>query len=346
MKSLTAATLALIAGLIALAPAPSVAQDACSIYRVKRGDSLNDIAQAAYGDQNYTAIWRENRAEIGRNPNVIAIGTVLRLPCVDGSMPDEAKTDDEPVTFSLVTANGYLPYTDESLSGRGMLVRLVETALLRAAPSKRAEVVFVNDWAAHLDALLPRQAFDASFPWTRPGCESQGMLTATELYACQNYAYSDPLYEVVEGFFAMKGTGFDTTMTHAGLAGSRLCRPEGYPTGYLEEAGLMPPKVTLVTPEGAHACFQALAAGQVDVVALDTRAGERVKDDLGLSFDIIENPHLYTIQPLQVALHSDNPNTEELLGDLNAGLKIMLESGEWASIVSEGLREHTAALVN
>lgn len=345
MNRLRAALLALIAAL-ALAPAPAAAQEACSLYRVKRGDSLNDIAVAAYGEKNYRAIWQENRAEIGRNPNVISIGTVLRLPCLDGTMPDETPAQDGPVSFSLVTANGYLPYTDESLTGRGMLVRLVETALLRAAPEKPAEVVFVNDWAAHLDALLPRQAFDASFPWTRPGCESQGMLTSQELYACQNYAYSDPLYEVVEGFFSMAGTGFDSVLTHAGLAGTRLCRPEGYPTGFLEEAGLMPPAVTLVTPEGPHACFEALAAGQVDVVALDTRAGERVKDDLGLTFDIVENPHLYTIQPLQVALHSDNPKTDALLADINAGLKIMLESGEWASIVSEGLREHTAALVN
>lgn len=345
MKILAAVTLTLLAG-IAFAPAPAAAQDACSLYRVKRGDTLREITQAAYGNDNFRAIWRENRAEIGRNPNIISIGTVLRLPCLDGSSPEEAKAPEGPVSFSLVTANGYLPYTDESLEGRGMLVRLVETALLRAAPEKPAEVIFVNDWAAHLDALLPRQVFDASFPWTRPGCETQGMLTSQELYACQNYAYSNPLYEVVEGYFAMAGSGFETVIDVAAFQGTRICRPEGYPTGHLEEAGLMPPKVTLVTPTGAHACFNALAAGEVDLVALDTRAGERVKDDLGLGFDIVENPHLFTIQPLQVALHTGNPNSEVLLADLNAGLEIMLKSGEWAAIVSEGLREHTAAMVN
>lgn len=345
MNSLKAAFVALLAALV-FAPAPAAAQDACSFYRVKQGDTLREISEAAYGNDNFRRIWRENRAEIGRNPNIIRIGTVLRLPCEDGSSPEEAAAPEGPVSFSLVTANGYLPYTDESLGGRGMLVRLVETALLRAAPQKPAEVVFVNDWAAHLDALLPRQAFDASFPWTRPGCESQGMLTAQELYACQNYAYSTPLYEVVEGYFAMAGSVYASVIEPAGLQGARICRPEGYPTGHLEEAGLMPPNTTLVTPTGAHACFEALSAGQVDVVALDTRAGERVKDDLGLGFDIVENPHVYTIQPLQVAVHTGNPKSEELLEDLNAGLRIMLESGEWASIVSEGLREHTAALVN
>jgi len=345
MKALAAVTLTLL-GAIALSPSAADAQEACSLYRVDRGDSLRDIARAAYGNDNFRPIWRANRAEIGRNPNVIEIGMVLRLPCPDGSLPEEVAQPQGPVSFSLITANGYLPYTDESLEGRGMLVRLVETALVRAAPERPAEVIFVNDWAAHLDALLPRQAFDASFPWTRPGCESQGMLTPQELYACQNYVYSDPLYEIVEGFFSMRGLGYETVVEMADFEGARICRPEGYPTGHLEEAGLMPPATTLVQPTGAHACFELLRDGAVDLVALDTRAGERVKDDLGLGHDIVENPHLYVIQPLQVALHSGNPKSQDLLDDLNTGLAIMLRSGEWAAIVSEGLREHTAALVN
>ncbi len=58
--------------------------------------------------------------------------------------------------------------------------------------------------------------------------------------------------------------------------------------------------------------------------------------DLNLSFEVTENPHLYTIQPLQVALSRANPESAELLDTLNRGLALMLESGEWASIVSQG----------
>ena len=86
--------------------------------------------------------------------------------------------------------------------------------------------------------------------------------------------------------------------------------------------------------------------GKADLVALDTRAGERVLQDLGLSFKVAENPHLFSIQPLRVALHKSNPKSEELISVLNAGLKIMLESGEWSSIVTEGLQEQVGALVN
>ncbi len=341
---------ALLATLVVATPARVEAQSACEYYRVQRGDSLRDIAIAAYGSDNYRRIWRENRAEIGRNPNLIEVGMVLRVPCADGSFPtangaEQAATNTgEAITF--VTANGYLPYTDESLDKRGLVTDLVGQAMLRAEPEQPIEIVFVNDWASHLETLLPRQAFDASFPWTRPGCETQGELTTTELYACQNYLYSDPLYEIVEGFFARNGDTYGTILDFAGLKGATVCRPEGYPTSHLEENGLMPPDVTLVQPTRAHDCFALLKAGQVNVVALDTRAGERVLKDLGMEHNIAENPHLFVIQPLQVAVHRENPKGTEIIDDLNRGLSTMMQSGEWAAIVQNGLKKQAEALMN
>lgn len=342
-------TMALLAALSALlsAPAPAEAQAACELYRVQRGESLAEIATRVYGDPDYGQIWRENRAEIGRNPDIVRVGTVLRLPCPEGSPPQSAPAaPGAGGDVSFVTANGYLPYTDESLFQSGLVTQLVRQAMLRGAPEKSVEIVFVNDWAAHLETLLPRMAFDGSFPWTRPDCGEGAARTTAEDYACLNYVYSDPLYEIVEGFFSRPGLGFETLVNFDGMKGATLCRPEGYPTGHLGDAGLMPPDVVLVTPATPHACFERLLTGSVDVVALDTRSGERAMSDLGLTFEIAENPHLYSIQPLQVALHKDNPRSAELIADINRGLADMLATGEWASIVSEGLREHAGALVN
>ena len=345
---------ALLTSMIVITPDRADAQTACEFYRVKKGDTLREIARAAYGTDQYRPIWRENRAEIGRNPNVIEVGMVLRLPCVDGSFPSQAgsaATQATPEasakeTISFVTANGYLPYTDESLHQRGLVTHIVSQAMMRADPEQAIEIVFVNDWASHLEALLPRQAFDAGFPWTRPGCETQGELTSVELYACQNYLYSDPLYEIVEGFYARPGEGLDIALDFAGLRGTRICRPEGYTTSHLEESGLMPPDVTLLQPTTAHDCFSLLRTGKVDLVALDTRAADTVMRDLGITYDIASNPHLFVIQPLQVAVHRDNPGSEELIADLNRGLRNMLETGEWAAIVSEGLQKQAEALMN
>ena len=345
MQRLAAALAVIIAALLTV-PVPADAQEACEYYRVKRGDTLRQITMAAYGHDQFRMIYRENRAEIGRNPNLITVGLVLRLPCLDGSMPEiaalSAPANGDAISF--VTANGYLPYTDESLGNRGIFTHLVTNAMVRAAPETPFEIVFVNDWSAHLETLLPRQAFDASFPWTRPGCETQGTLTTIELYACQNFVYSEPFYEIVDGFFALPGSGFENVADFRRLKGTTICRPEGYPTGHLEENGLMPPEANLVRPLSTYACFDLLMSGKADVVAMDTRTGERVLSDMGLSFQVAENLHLFSIQPLRIALHKSNPKSADLIKDLNAGLKIMHETGEWASIVSEGLKQQ--ALMN
>lgn len=349
MKQLAMAVLAL-AFALTMASERATAQEACEYYRVKKGDSLREITQAAYGDKEFRRIYSANAAEIGRNPNIIPVGIVLRLPCLDGSMPGDKKTAEVTApkdgAISFVTANGYLPYTDESLSNRGLFTHLVQNAMVRANPEMAVEVTFVNDWAAHLETLLPRQAFDASFPWTRPGCETQGKLTTVELYACQNFVYSDPFYEVVDGFISRADSPLSKMVDAAGLEGTTICRPEGYPTGHLDELGLMPPEVTLVRPTSAYACFEQLMAGKVDLVALDTRAAERVVMDMGLDHQVAENPYLYGIEPLRVALHKSNPQSPQIIEALNTGLGIMLQSGEWAAIVSEGLKEQPTALVN
>ena len=343
MRKICAITLIAVFGLL-LAPTGATAQDACEYYRIKRGDSLRDISMVVYGSRdNFRMIYDENRAEIGRNPNRIYPGTVLRIPCADGSFPkpdalaDETSAGTSGATTSFVTANGYLPYTDEGLRHRGFMTHLVNNAMLRAAPERNVEVIFVNDWSAHLDHLLPRQAFDASFPWTAPDCANEGNLNRSEQMACENFVYSNPFYEIVEGFFAKNGSGYEAAMSVSQFAGAKICRPEGYPTGHLLDLGLTPANFTLVQPATVHECFEELMFGRVDMVSLDTRSGERVMQDLGIRFDVTENPHVFSLQSLRVAAHKENPGTRELIETLNTGLEIMITSGEWNQIVTEGL---------
>ena len=59
--------------------------------------------------------------------------------------------------------------------------------------------------------------------------------------------------------------------------------------------------------------------------------------DLGIRFDVTENPHVFSLQSLRVAAHKENPGTRELIETLNTGLEIMITSGEWNQIVTEGL---------
>ena len=343
MKKLTTTSLVTLIGIVVSA-SPGLAQSACDVYRVKSGDTLREIAATAYGNDDFRPIFKNNKEAIGRNPNVIEIGIVLRLPCPDGTMPDSEpavvikEVAEDSTVISFVTANGYLPYTDESLPDQGLFTALVERAMLRANPEQTYTVTFVNDWAAHLEALLPSMAFDASFPWTRPGCETQKGLTAIEFYSCHNYVYSNPFYEIVDGFFTLSGGRYDDVIHYTDLAGARLCRPEGYSTSHLAEANLLPPVITLSQPDSAADCFDLLMEGVVDVVALDTRAASHVIGALGLIGQVSENAVLSSIVPLQVAVHAENPNADELIADLNSGLILMQESGEWRDMISDALQ--------
>lgn len=296
------------------------AQTACERYRVQQGDTLRKIAERAYGTDDYRRIYRENRRTIGRNPNVISVGEVLRLPCPPGQARPVAAEPAASAPLVLATADGYLPYTDESLPSGGLFTRLVETAMQRAAPDTPVKIVFVNDWDAHVELLLPRQAVDASFPW--PPCSD-----------CKDLVASDPFYEIVDGFFTKAGSPLGEVVALGGLDGTTICRPAGYPAEHLTGV-----EATLVHANGPHACFAQLDEGMVDVVAIDTRTGDRVIADLGLADRVAENPYLTEIAPLHVVVHRSHPKADEVIDTLNRGLQIMMDSGEWASIVSDGLR--------
>ena len=344
-----------------VATASAQAQSACEVYHVKRGDTLRSIAIQAYGHDDFQEIHEENRAAIGANPDLIVVGAALRLPCHEGDNPkpedtnaaevaddvivietvDETGADEVVVNvnkvINFVTANDYPPYTDESLPGQGIITTLVKRAMLRGEPEQHFTVVFVNDWAAHLEVLLPSMTFDASFPWVRPNCETRQDLTPLEFNSCQQYIYSEPLYEIVDGFFSRSGSGYDTITHYVEFEGISLCRPEGYSTSHLTELGLMPPAINLVQPASANQCFDLLMSGDVEAVSLDTRTGARILEERGLTDLVSENPALSTVLPLKVAVHSENPVAEELIETLNRGLREIVASGEWHAMISEAL---------
>ncbi len=68
--------------LAAVAGAAS-AQEACSTYEIQRGDSLRELTIEVYSTEDFRIIYDANRDVIGKNPNVIRVGDVLTLPCLE-----------------------------------------------------------------------------------------------------------------------------------------------------------------------------------------------------------------------------------------------------------------------
>ena len=402
----------------AAATGAASAQEACSTYEIQRGDSLRELAIAVYSTEDFRIIFDANRDVIGSNPNIIRVGDVLTLPCLDEAgrapqLPDteagriaaemaselvkaaeeraenaiaeaearvaqaeaEAKKASEDAVIAaraaakdeieaaraegaalirnaddgerpeirdrqllLITGGNYAPFTDENLPRRGLYTDLVETALLRAAPEQGYKIQFVNDWSAHLDLLMPTLAFDATFPWSRPDCDAAATLSEVDRNRCETYNFSNPFYEVVDTFFAREGSEYVDTLTYSDFAGATICRPEGWSLSHMDAVSLYEPVITLVRPVSPDDCFHAVMDGTADIVAIEAHLAVETISRLGYDFDIIENPHLAAIKPLNIMTHKDNPDGEAILETLNAGLAIMQQSGEWSDIVTTILR--------
>jgi polar amino acid transport system substrate-binding protein len=337
----------------------ALAQEACTTYKVRAGDNLRYIARTAYGDADlYRVIYDANVATIGQKADLIEIGTELALPCdpnapaaepetatLVAATPEPAPTETAATTpaaptirpVGFVTGNGYAPFADETLPGGGMMTQLVEMAVFRADPGIPYNLTFINDWQAHLDALLPSGAYDLSFPWIRPNCEAPETLSPGDQTRCNDFVFSGPFYEIVDGFFAMRDSGLGAATKYADFEGKRICRPEGFTTGVLDAAGLTAATITLTRPVAATDCFRALAAGEVDLVSIDAEVGDSALAELGLTAKVEQNPHLMTLQSLHVVAHKSNQRAVDMIGQLDAGLIEMYESGEWYDIVSTAL---------
>lgn len=356
-KKLILSTFAAAAALtLAGAPEQAAAQEACSVYTVRTGDSLGSIAQAAYGTFDYQQIFNANRNQIA-NPNAIEVGITLQLPCEDGSLPGAASATDiiaaetaraaasartsnafEP-PIKIVSANGWAPFVGEEFEGGGMLVRLATTALNRGGNSREFNVNFVDDWGAHLSTLLPLGAFDVSIAWYLPDCSKIDLLSDAMRARCTELDGSLPIYETVVGFFTMPGNQYEGVRSYGDFAGARICRPEGWFTFDLEEQGLIEPVVSMVVPNSVNDCFEMMQAGEVDVVPLEIESVAAAARDLGIENDIVQNPYLTNLLEMSFVTHKTNPRGRVYIAMLNRGLTEMRESGEWYAIISDSLAE-------
>jgi polar amino acid transport system substrate-binding protein len=350
------------------------AQSACESYEVKLGDTLSSIARSTYQNHKmYRQIYRENIATIGPNINLIEVGMPLNLPCLPGTeqeaevvvptplvtpieKPEEteptaepkqeavvamAPSENEPVVLvpaskaiSMVTGNNYAPFTDETLPGGGIFTQLVEKSIYRSDPERHYNLTFINDWQAHLDALLPSGAYDLSFPWSRPNCEEPNTLASSDLNRCENFVFSKPLYEIVDGFFVMADGGLHDATAYTEFSKKRICRPEGYTMEALNKVGLTSSEVDVIQPTTPEECFTALTQGTVDIVALDADVATALINKSGFENKVVQNPHLTTVKTLHIIAYKSNEEAIGMIAEIDKGIAQMYETGEWYDLVS------------
>ena len=340
------------------APFAAQAQEACAPYTVRDGDSLGSIAQAAYGTFDYQIIFNANREVLAGNPNNLKAGLELKLPCKDGRLSADAELSsiieaeeakqaatakksnvyEPPLKF--VSGNEWKPFTDETLNGGGMLVRIATTALQRGGNNRESTVSWVDDWGSHIDTLLPSGAYDISVAWAETDCSNVSALPPDGQKRCTDFEYSLPVYEVAESFMTLPDNKYAAAETYEDFKDSRFCRPADWPFDKLELRGIKEPFVKFVRPKTPNECAEMLLAGEVDIYSIELETATDNFTKLGAMDKIVANPNLSEIVSFRLVTSKFNPRGRIYIAMLNKGLTEMRKTGEWYDIVATSLSDY------
>ena len=352
--------LTVVAAAIVSFPLAATAQEACTTYTVQQGDTLGSIAQAAYGSYDYQMIFNANRDALAANPNSLPTGLQLVLPCEDGRLTADqdlseiiiAETEKQDANraednaykppLRFVTSNDWMPFTDESLTGGGIFVRMAATAMQRGGNDRDYVISYVNDWMAHIDTLLPSSAFDVSIAWESPDCTKLDVLGEFSVKMCTEFDFSLPIYETAYAFNTLVDGKYAEAREFSDYAGAKICRPEAWPISDLEVEGLVAPLVTYVHPKTTLDCAELLLKGEVDLYSIEAETSTANFEELGATDQVVVNPALATFISYHFLASKSNPRGPEYIAMLNAGITEMRESGEWYDILATGLAEYNA----
>jgi len=256
-------------------------------------------------------------------------------PAPASSPAPEMRVQPSAGVLHAVTGGPYAPFVEPD-SGDGGLIPVLVRAALATTEGPSPRIAFVNDRDAHVTELLPRGVYTLSFPWVFPDCAAPAP-GPTAVRLCEDFIASDSLYEQVTEFYALSGGPFAEVTTMDGLEGARICRPEGWPVGDLQAAGLLPDRALLVRRPDPGGCLEALDTGAADIASLDSMLARAIAGQRNLRNPLIVLEPLSRVEGLRAIARADDPEGKAAIERLNRGLRAIAESGTWFDLVRAGI---------
>lgn len=197
-------------------------------YTVKENDTIRSLADRAYeSEEKWSVIYYGNQESLPDNPDILPVGQKIIIPCLVPDPVPDTYIPRKGGDWELLTGAEYPPFvTDSRAEVKGLLVDLVEKAFVvpgdEAENAPTGEIKWVADWSSHFESLRERK-YEMGFPWFKPNCEDRGSLQDDGLYRCDNFLFSDPLFEMLIFLYQRKDRpiNFDSD---AGMEGKILCR--------------------------------------------------------------------------------------------------------------------------
>lgn len=331
-------------GLSALLVIGSAARAAenCASYSVTPGDTLRLISEKYYGVRDLSPIiYEANLAVIGENPNTIEIGMELAIPCRDNMQSPE------PIAFLALIAPqlepaedmvpqflakaGDTPFVMQDNSG---IIPEVLAAALRAGGYQNAMDIARPGGISDVLQVSTNPNALLSFPWAMPNCGDAAALSPQSVYLCNNYTFSEPLYEITLGLFTSANSPLAIAKTASNFSGVSICVPQFHTSDLLTQNGIAAAGAEIVISSDFESCLAGLDAGNFDAILADYQSfGTIVSPESGL----VDIPEFAQKTTLHAIAYNQNPAALAAIEMTNAGLKQILMSGEWFEIVNENL---------
>lgn len=330
--------------LLPVISAASAAEN-CDIYTVVRGDTLRVIAERYYGARELSPIiYDVNYDIVGENPNNIEIGMELSIPCRDGirmPLPTAFLAVIAPETTSagaaprFISKSGNTPFMNEA--GTGIIPDLLAAALRKGGYREELNLESALNAARILSTASTTPSTMISFPWVKPDCGNPDFLSAQSQDLCQNYTFSDPIFEITLGLFTRADDPLVHATTPLDFTLKNLCITQLYSDDLLRQSGIINSFVALAHEPSLSRCIEGLLAGEFDAIVADYHSFA--------TFHSVDTPEIVDIpnfahpSTLHAIAYSQNSEALAVLDIANAGLHKILSSGEWFSIVNHNLAD-------
>ncbi len=219
--------------------------------------------------------------------------------------------------LKLATGNGYPPFSDEALPGRGLATSVVE-AILKDA-NVPYEIEFVP-WS-RAEKLTADGRYVATFPYVKT--------PERELV----FDYVARLFHVTVRLFVRSGGAFPFTRLED-ARGKTLCKPAGYAWESQLKPFLDAKIIKAETPPDLDSCLRMLRAGRVDAISESDfvmwPAVEKLYGGDTSGFEALELP--IQSNDLFVVVSKKHPRAKELVGILERGLVKLRAAGTFPQL--------------
>ncbi len=318
------------------------AAEECGKYTVIPGDTLRLISERYYGQRDFSPIiYEANTGEIGENPNAIEIGMELTIPCRDNMQtpgpaallalitPESTTSEQSALRFLAKAGNSPFVRQDNS----GVIPDILKAALRSGGYFGEIDIERPSGISGVLQASTEPGAL-LSFPWALPACSEPAALSPQSVYLCNNYSFSEPLYEITLGMFTVADNPLAMADTASSFESKSICVPQFHTSDLLFQNGIEATSANIVLSSDLLNCLAGLATGEFDAIVADYQSfGTFLPSDGGL----VDIPAFAQKSTLHAIAYSRNPTALEMLATANSGLKQLLQSGEWFAIVNQHL---------